>query len=463
MTIFALKGSLEEITPAQLSEQTCSAVFITDSAHAEETLRTANITYEGVISLRDVVFCKIESQPFCLAGTLSIPKLLDVKGSRHRIQFFIDNKNMVIIDDEEFSLRLVQRIQRSRHNQGESREHFIYNFFSEFMLRDTELLAEHEQKLMELEENVNDGKTDDFLETITPIRKELLILRSYYDEIMDLGRELEYFNPAGSVKDRVALAMIEEAEKKGVLKKGATIIEPTSGNTGIGLAAVGVSKGYKVILTMPETMSIERRNLLKAYGAQIVLTEGAKGMTGAIKKADELKGEIENSVILGQFVNPANPAAHFATTGPEIWEDTDGKVDIFIAGVGTGGTVTGVGQYLKSKNPDVKIVAVEPATSPVLSQGKSGPHKIQGIGAGFVPEVLDTKVYDEILPIENEDAFKTGNKFAKTEGILVGISSGAALKAAEILSKRPENKGKTIVALLPDTGERYLSTALFES
>ena len=275
--------------------------------------------------------------------------------------------------------------------------------------------------------------------------------------------KLEYFNPAGSVKDRVALAMIEEAEKKGVLKKGATIIEPTSGNTGIGLAAVGVSKGYKVILTMPETMSIERRNLLKAYGAQIVLTEGAKGMTGAIKKADELKGEIENSVILGQFVNLANPAAHFATTGPEIWDDTDGKVDIFIAGVGTGGTVTGVGQYLKSKNPDVKIVAVEPATSPVLSQGKSGPHKIQGIGAGFVPDVLDTKVYDEILPIENEDAFKTGNKFAKTEGILVGISSGAALKAAEILSKRPENKGKTIVALLPDTGERYLSTALFEN
>ena len=275
--------------------------------------------------------------------------------------------------------------------------------------------------------------------------------------------KLEYFNATGSVKDRVALAMIEEAEKKGVLKKGATIIEPTSGNTGIGLAAVGVSKGYKVILTMPETMSIERRNLLKAYGAQIVLTEGAKGMTGAIKKADELKGEIENSVILGQFVNTANPAAHFATTGPEIWEDTDGKVDIFIAGVGTGGTVTGVGQYLKSKNPDVKIVAVEPATSPVLSQGKSGPHKIQGIGAGFVPDVLDTKVYDEILPIENEDAFKTGNKFAKTEGILVGISSGAALKAAEILSKRPENKGKTIVALLPDTGERYLSTALFEN
>ena len=273
--------------------------------------------------------------------------------------------------------------------------------------------------------------------------------------------KLEYFNPAGSVKDRVAKAMIDDAEEKGLLTSDSVIIEPTSGNTGIGLAAVAAARGYRIILTMPETMSIERRNLLKAYGAQIVLTEGAKGMTGAIKKADELKGEIENSVILGQFVNPANPAAHFATTGPEIWEDTDGKVDIFIAGVGTGGTVTGVGQYLKSKNPDVKIVAVEPATSPVLSQGKSGPHKIQGIGAGFVPDVLDTKVYDEILPIDNEDAFKTGNKFAKTEGILVGISSGAALKAAEILSKRPENKGKTIVALLPDTGERYLSTALF--
>ena len=274
--------------------------------------------------------------------------------------------------------------------------------------------------------------------------------------------KLEYFNPAGSVKDRVALNLIEDAEKNGVLKAGSTIIEPTSGNTGIGLAAVGVSKGYKVILTMPETMSIERRNLLKAYGAEIVLTEGAKGMTGAIKKADELNAEIENSVILGQFVNPANPAVHLATTGPEIWDDTDGKVDIFIAGIGTGGTVTGVGQYLKSKNPDVKIIAVEPASSPVLSQGKSGPHKIQGIGAGFVPDVLDTNVYDEVFAVENSDAFATGNRFAKTEGVLVGISSGAALYAAAEISKRPENKGKTIVVLLPDTGERYLSTALFD-
>lgn len=274
--------------------------------------------------------------------------------------------------------------------------------------------------------------------------------------------KLEYFNPAGSVKDRVALSLIEDAEKKGLLKEGATIIEPTSGNTGIGLASVGVSKGYKVILTMPETMSVERRNLLKAYGAQIVLTEGSKGMTGAIQKAEELNKEIENSIILGQFVNPANPAIHFATTGPEIWEDSDGKVDIFVAGIGTGGTVTGVGQYLKSKNPNVKVVAVEPATSPVLSEGKSGPHKIQGIGAGFVPDVLDTKVYDEVIPVANEDAFAAGNKFAKTEGILVGISSGAALHAAAELSKRSENAGKVIVALLPDTGERYLSTALFD-
>ena len=274
--------------------------------------------------------------------------------------------------------------------------------------------------------------------------------------------KLELFNPAGSVKDRVASAMIEDAEANGILKEGATIIEPTSGNTGIGLASIGVSKGYKVILTMPETMSIERRNLLKAYGAQIVLTEGAKGMKGAIAKADELHGEIENSVILGQFVNPANPAVHLATTGPEIWDDTEGKVDIFVAGVGTGGTVTGVGQYLKSQKADVKVYAVEPATSPVLSEGKSGPHKIQGIGAGFVPEVLDTNVYDGVIKVENENAFAAGNKFAKTEGVLVGISSGAALYAATELAKKPENKGKTIVALLPDTGERYLSTALFD-
>lgn len=274
--------------------------------------------------------------------------------------------------------------------------------------------------------------------------------------------KLEYFNPAGSVKDRVAKAMIEDAEAKGLLKEGAAIIEPTSGNTGIGLAAIGISKGYKVILTMPETMSIERRNLLKAYGAQIVLTDGSKGMKGAIAKADELNKEIENSVILGQFVNAANPAAHVATTGPEIWEDTDGEADIFVAGVGTGGTVTGVGKYLKSQNADIKIVAVEPESSPVLSKGTAGPHKIQGIGAGFVPEVLDTEIYDEIITVSNENAFFAGNKAAKTEGILVGISSGAALYAAAELAKRPENKGKTIVALLPDTGERYLSTALFE-
>jgi len=275
--------------------------------------------------------------------------------------------------------------------------------------------------------------------------------------------KLEYLNPAGSVKDRIALAMIEDAEKKGVLKPGATIIEPTSGNTGIGLAAVAAAKGYKAILTLPDTMSVERRNLLKAYGAEIVLTEGAKGMKGAIAKADELNKEIKGSVILGQFVNPANPKVHRETTGPEIWDQTDGKVDIFVAGVGTGGTLTGVGEFLKSKNPNVKIVAVEPATSPVLSKGTAGAHKIQGIGAGFVPDTLNTKIYDEVIAIENEDAFTEGRNFAVSEGVLVGISSGAALKAASILANRPENKGKTIVVLLPDSGDRYLSTALFSN
>ena len=273
--------------------------------------------------------------------------------------------------------------------------------------------------------------------------------------------KLEYFNPAGSVKDRIAKAMIDEAEKSGKLKKGAVIIEPTSGNTGIGLASVAAARGYRIIIVMPETMSVERRQIMKAYGAELVLTEGAKGMKGAIEKADELAKEIPNSFIPGQFVNPANPAAHKATTGPEIWEDTDGKVDIFVAGVGTGGTVTGVGEYLKSKNPNVKVVAVEPASSPVLTKGTAGAHKIQGIGAGFVPETLNTKVYDEVIAVENEAAFEAGREIGKKEGVLVGISSGAALWAAKELAKRPENKGKTIVALLPDTGDRYLSTALF--
>ena len=273
--------------------------------------------------------------------------------------------------------------------------------------------------------------------------------------------KLEYFNPAGSVKDRIAKAIIEDAEKTGKLKPDSVIIEPTSGNTGIGLASVAAAKGYRLIITMPETMSVERRNLMKAYGAELVLTDGAKGMKGAIAKANELAEEIPNSFIAGQFTNPVNPATHKATTGPEIWNDTEGKVDIFIAGVGTGGTLSGVGEYLKSKNPDVKIVAVEPATSPVLSKGTAGPHKIQGIGAGFVPDTLNTKIYDEIITVENEDAFATGKAFPKQEGVLVGISSGAALWAAKELAKRPENKGKTIVALLPDTGDRYLSTPLF--
>ena len=273
--------------------------------------------------------------------------------------------------------------------------------------------------------------------------------------------KLEYFNPAGSVKDRIAKAMLDDAEAKGVLKPGATIIEPTSGNTGIGLASVAAARGYKIILTMPETMSVERRNLLKAYGAELVLTDGAKGMKGAIAKAQELAEATPGSFIPGQFVNPANPAIHRATTGPEIWADTDGKVDIFVAGVGTGGTLTGVGEYLKSQNPNVKIVAVEPAGSPVLSKGVAGPHKIQGIGAGFIPDTLNTKIYDEIIAVENEDAFTTGRAIARKEGVLIGISSGAAVYAATVLAQRPENKGKTIIALLPDTGDRYLSTPLF--
>ena len=296
------------------------------------------------------------------------------------------------------------------------------------------------------------GKTP--LLELTHLEKELKL------EAKILAK-LEYFNPAGSVKDRIAKAMIDDAEAKGALKSGSVIIEPTSGNTGIGLASVAAARGYRIIIVMPETMSVERRQLMKAYGAELVLTEGAKGMKGAIAKAEELAKEIPGGFIPGQFVNPANPAAHKATTGPEIWEDTDGQVDIFVAGVGTGGTITGVGEYLKSRNPNVKVVAVEPATAPVLSKGTAGAHKIQGIGAGFVPAVLDTKVYDEIIPVENEAAFATGKKVGKTEGVLVGISSGAAVWAAVELAKRPENKGKTIVALLPDTGDRYLSTPLF--
>ena len=297
------------------------------------------------------------------------------------------------------------------------------------------------------------------------IGKTPLLKASRYSEAAGVPSpllvKLEYLNPAGSVKDRIALAMIEDAEARGILEPGATIIEPTSGNTGIGLAAVAAAKGYKAIFTLPETMSVERRKLLKAYGAELVLTEGSKGMKGAIAKADELQAQIEGSVILGQFVNPANPKVHYETTGPEIWQQTDGNVDIFVAGVGTGGTLSGTGRYLKEQNPAVKVIAVEPATSPVLSKGTAGPHKIQGIGAGFVPDTLDTSVYDEVITIENEEAFEEGRRFARSEGILVGISSGAALKAASLLAAREENKGKTIVVILPDSGDRYLSTPLF--
>lgn len=290
---------------------------------------------------------------------------------------------------------------------------------------------------------------------------EINNFKEKYNLSARLLAKLEYFNPAGSVKDRIAKAIIEDAEKNGLLKKGSVIIEPTSGNTGIGLASVAAAKGYRIIITMPETMSIERRNIMKAYGAELVLTDGAKGMKGAIEKAEELAAETENSFIAGQFVNPVNPATHKETTGPEIWNDTQGEVDIFVAGVGTGGTISGVGEYLKSKNPDIKIVAVEPADSPVLSKGQAGPHKIQGIGAGFVPDTLNTDIYDEIITVENEDAFTMGREFAKTEGVLVGISSGAALWATKHLAEKEENKDKTIVVLLPDTGDRYLSTPMF--